>query len=191
MKLPLFIFVVCLLVGCSTAQRLNPEIPEERGQMVDRYMAEFSSGTFNNSKIGLAIREVMMRMPGKDLITVMNRRRPVVFVEVFDVGTAKFVSSSEMILTDQDEPAFQEGMTIVKISTALENGSQEAIMGIVAHELAHRVFDHVRRGKVSCQSEREANQLVKSWGFVKEYEAASQEFGHKKEGSGVASCQEK
>ncbi len=192
MKLLFSIFIVCFLTGCSATQRLNLESFEKRGQIIDGYLEEFCSGAFlNNSKIGPSIRDVMMRMPVNDLEIVMNRRRPVMFVEMYDVGTAKFVSSSEMIVRPEDKPAFQEGMTIIKISTALENGSSEAISGIVAHELAHRVFDHVRRGEVSCQSEREANQLIKSWGFEKEYEAASAEFGRKKEGSGVASCQEK
>lgn len=177
-------------LGCSVPQRLNPLMDEQRAMMVNRYMAEFSSGVFKGSNIGPAIREVLMRLPADDLKTVMNRRRPVVFVEAYDAGTARFVSSSEMILTKNDVPAFQEGMTIVKISTALENGSPEAIQGIVAHELAHRVLDHVRLGKVSCQSEREANHLVKSWGFIKEYEAASKEYGRAREGSGIASCQE-
>ncbi len=185
----LIIFLICT-IGCGGTQRLNPLIVEQREMMVDRYMAEFSSGVFKESKIGPAIREVLMRLPVDDLRTVMNRRRPVVFVEAYDAGTARFVSSSEMILTKKDAPAFQEGMTIVKISTGLESGSADAIKGIVAHELAHRVLDHVRSGKVSCQSEREANHLVKSWGFVKEYEAASKEYGRAKEGSGVASCQE-
>jgi hypothetical protein len=153
-------------------------------------LAEFCSGTFKGEKIGFAIREVMMRLPPEALITVMDRRRPVLFSEVYDVGTARFASSSEIIVTPRDKPCFQQGMTILKLSTALEDGSQDAVMGIVAHELAHRVLDNVRRGHISCQAEREANRLIKSWGFTKEYEAASREYGQAKEGKGVASCQE-
>ncbi|MBF0123185.1 MAG: hypothetical protein HQL21_07275 [Candidatus Omnitrophica bacterium] len=81
-------------------------------------------------------------------------------------------------------------MTLIKLRDALVDGSSDAIMGIVAHEIAHRVLDHLRRNDVSCQAERETNRLIKSWGFAKEFEAASKEFGKAKVGDGVATCQD-
>ncbi len=164
--------------------------PQERAKAVDAYLAEFSAGSFMNSRIGPAIREVMIRLPEEALIKVMDRRRPVLFVDVYSSGTARFASSSEVIVTEKDVPAFQQGMTLLKISDALGEGSKDAIMGIVAHEIAHRVLDHLRKNHVSCQAEREANRLIKSWGFTKEFEAASQEFGNAKVGDGIAGCQE-
>lgn len=76
------------------------------------------------------------------------------------------------------------------ISDELSGGTPAAIEGIVAHELAHRVLEHIQRGHVSCTAEREANQLIKSWGFGEEYKSASAEFGQAKVGQGVAGCKE-
>ena len=93
-------------------------------------------------------------------------------------------------MTEKDVPAFEQGMTIVKINYSLAEGSLEAITGVVAHEIANRVLDHVRRNRVSCQAERESNRLIKTWGFSKEFDAASKEFGQATFGDGTASCQE-
>ncbi len=185
-----FVFLVMSSLGCARWGRMDLSSQEARATAVDGYLAEFSTPSFMDSKIGPAIREVMMRLPEEALKKVMDRRRPVLFVEVYSSGTAKFASSSEVIVTEKDLPAFQQGMTLIKISDALAVGSSDAIMGIVAHEVAHRVLDHVRRDHVSCESERETNRLIKAWGFVKEFEAASKEFGQAKVGDGVASCRE-
>ena len=67
--------------------------------------------------------------------------------------------------------------------------TSDAIEGVVAHELAHRVLDHIRQGHTDCDAERAANALIKTWGFTKEFEEASKMFGHK-EGD-PAPCQEK
>lgn len=176
--------------GCAGVAKMDLNIADQRTQAVDAYLAEFSSPSLMRSRIGPAIRDVMMRIPVDALSKVMNRRRPVMFVEVASSGTAKFASSAEVMMTEQDAPAYQEGMTLIMISDALSEGTPEAIEGIVAHELAHRVMDNIRNNHISCQAEREANRLIKSWGFNKEYQNASQEFGQAKVGDGVAGCQE-
>ena len=188
-KLCIFMMVICC--GCAaTVSHLDVNRPQDRVKAVDAYLAEFSSFDPVNSKIGKAIHEVLMRMPSQVLTIMMDRRRPVLFIGVYSSGTARFASSGEVVMSDKDIPAFQQGMTLIKISDALEGGSSEAIMGIVAHEIAHRVLDHIRQKHVSCQAEREANRRIKSWGFVKEFTAASKEFGQAKEGHGVAACQD-
>ncbi|MBF0123184.1 MAG: hypothetical protein HQL21_07270, partial [Candidatus Omnitrophica bacterium] len=70
-----FLTVGCL--GCVRGVRMDLGIPQERAKAVDAYLAEFSSGSFMDSKIGPAIREVMMRLPQEALTKVMDRRRPV------------------------------------------------------------------------------------------------------------------
>ena len=186
----LIMIIVVLGGGCAVGPRLDSKKPDERAKMVDAYLDQFCSPDLRGAVVGSAIRDVMMRLPADAFVKVVDRRRPVLFTEVYDAGTAKFASSSEIIVGKSDVPAFQEGMTILKLSTALNNGPQAAAEGIVAHELAHRVLDHVRRGEVSCKAEREANRLVKAWGFAAEYKSASDEFGTKKAGGHVASCQE-
>ncbi|MBF0330513.1 MAG: M48 family metalloprotease [Candidatus Omnitrophica bacterium] len=186
-------FSVCAVIfcyGCALGPRIDLGSAQRRAKAVDAYLAEFGAETFMRSKIGLAIHEVMMRLPEDALRTVMDRHRPVLFLEVYSSGMGSFASSSEVIMTEKDIPAFQRGMTLITISDVLEAGSSEAIKGIVAHEMAHRVLDHVRRNRVGCQSEREANRLIKSWGFTGEFEAASREFGRAKFGGGAASCPE-
>jgi len=184
------VMVLLIAGGCASAPRLDVRRPADRERMVDMDLAEFCSSELLRTQIGEAIHDVMMRLPPEALEKVLDRRRPVLFTEMYDVGTAKIASSSEIIVGPKDVPAFQEGMTILKLSTALNNGPKEAVMGIVAHELAHRVLDHVRRGQTTCKAEREANRLVKTWGFTKEYQAASGQFGSNKTGDHVASCQE-
>ena len=140
--------------GCSERPKQDLGVPQQRAKVVDAYLAEFSDPSFMASQIGPAIRDVMMRLPQEALKTVMDRRRPVLFVDVYSSGTGRFASSSEVIVTEKDVPAFQRGMTLIKINDAIAEGPSEAVRGIVAHEIAHRVLDHVRRGHVSCQSER-------------------------------------
>jgi hypothetical protein len=167
-----------LLPGAGWGQLLlYPEMPDDRAEMVDRHMAEFSSEIPKEATLGQAIREVLMRLPPETLLKLLDRRKPVIFTEMYDSGTAQFASTTEYNLEPQDIPAMQNGVTILKLSSTLNNGSKEAAMGIVAHELAHRALEHVRRGRVTAEAEAEANALVKTWGFEKEYFAASHEFG--------------
>ncbi len=163
-----------------------------RAEVINEYLSEFSSQAFVQSFpiIERAIRDVLERMPWEDFLKVTDRRRPVLFTEVFDSGTAQFANSSEIISLTDDAPAFQDGLTIIKLSTGLNGASnQQAVEGVIAHELAHRVLEHVKKGKRSCAAEREANNLIKQWGFANEYQEASKTFGHKTIGQAV-SCQD-
>ena len=153
-----------------------------RAEIIEEYLGEFSSQAFAQSfpMIGQAIRDVLTRMPFEDFLKITDRRRPVLFTEVFDDGTAKFANSSEIISMPDDAAAFQEGLTIIKLSTGLEAASnKKAVEGVIAHELAHRVLEHVKDGKRGCAAEREANRLIKQWGFNDEYTQASETFGQK------------
>ncbi len=163
-----------------------------RAEVIDEYLGEFSSMAFKTAfpLIDKAIHDVLARIPFEDFLTVTDRRRPVLFTEVFDSGTAKFANSSEIISLPDDAPAFQDGLTIIKLSTGLEHASnQQAIEGVIAHELAHRVLEHAKHAKRSCAAEREANALIKKWGFSDEYNQASQTFGQKAVGQTI-SCQD-
>lgn len=161
---------------------------DNRKEVMDEYLGEFCS-LQGFPKIFTSIQDVLMRIPYKDFITVTNRERPVVFLEVYDSGTARFAGSQEFILTKDDAPCCREGFTIIKLGLGLDGASNPAaIKGVVAHELAHRVLDHIRKGYVNCDAERQANRLIKSWGFGKEFIEASHAFGQRK-GDPVG-CQE-
>ncbi len=164
----------------------------ERREVIDEYLGEFcSQGILQSPKMHAAVQDVLERLPLDAFLRVTDRRRPVLFTEYYDSGTARFANSSEIITTENDVPSFEEGLTIIKLSTALDEAvTPLPIEGIIAHELAHRVLEHVRKGNVNCAAEREANALVKRWGFTKEYAEASKAFGRHKSGD-TASCQEK
>jgi hypothetical protein len=186
MRIIFFLIVGALIFGNSTAVAKS----RDRSAMVEDYLGEFCSQTIHRMpKMYTAIKDVLHRMPYKDFLKVTDRKRPVLFTEFYDSGTARFASSAEIIVEDNEKPCCQKGFTIIKLGMALNLAeTPEAIEGVIAHELAHRVLDHVKKGKVNCTAEREANALIKQWGFAKEFKQASQIFGQKKGDS--ASCQE-
>jgi hypothetical protein len=154
--------------------------PNDRDELIVEYLGEFCSQTFVRGmpKVYSAIRDVLLRIPFNALLNVTDRKRPVLFTEFYDSGTARFANSAEISTEDGDAPCCAKGFTLIKLSTGLDQaGAQPAIEGIVAHELAHRILEHSRKGAGSCKAEREANALVKEWGFAKEFAEARKMFG--------------
>ena len=189
MRIAIFFLLLFLLSGSSGVLASVARQDKDRAQVVEKYLDEFCS-LQGFPVIYTAIKDVLQRMPYKDFLTVTNRRRPVLFVEFYDSGTARFASSQEFIVSKGDKRCCQEGFTIIKLGLGLAQAkTSDAIEGVVAHELAHRVLDHIRQGHTDCNAERAANALIKTWGFTKEFEEASKMFGHK-EGD-PAPCQEK
>jgi len=161
---------------------------DDRPEAIKEYLNEFCfyqppSLTYE------AIKNVMQRMPYEDFLNITNRERPVLFTEFYVEGTARFASSSEFIVTPNDPPCCKEGFTIVKLGMSLGLAKTPApIEAVVAHELAHRVLDSIRKGNVNCDAERAANRLIRKWGFTEELKQASQLFGQRK--GDPAACQE-
>lgn len=160
----------------------------DRPEVIEEYLAEFSSFQ-GASLIGTAIKNVLQRMPNEDFLNVTDRQRPVIFTEFYDSGTARFASSSEFIISPDAPPCCREGFTIVKLGLSLGlSKTPGPIEAVVAHELAHRVLDHIRKRHVNCDAERQSNALIKKWGFKEEFQEASRIFGQKK--GDPAGCQE-
>lgn len=160
----------------------------DRAEVVKEYLAEFCFYQAP-SVIYEAVKEVLQRMPYKDFLSATDRHRPMLFTEFYGEGTARFASSSEFIVTPNDPPCCSEGFTIIKLGMSLGlSKTPGPIEGVVAHEIAHRVLDTIRKGNVNCDAERAANRLIKKWGFSKEFKEASQLFGQKK--GDPAGCQE-
>ena len=186
LEIVLFLF---LLFSSHDAFASDVPTEKDRKQVMDQYLSEFCS-LQGFPKIFTAIQDVLMRMPYKDFLIVTNRQRPVIFMEVYDSGTARFASSQELIIDKKDEPCCREGFTVIKLGLGLDGAKDSVpIKGVVAHELAHRVLDHIRKGYVNCDAERQANRLIKKWGFGKEFLEASRVFGQRK--GDPAGCQEK
>lgn len=160
----------------------------DRAEIIKEYLEEFCS-IDQNSIIYKAIVNVMLKMPYKDFLYITNRERPIIFIDYYDSGTARFASSQEFIVSESEPPCCQEGFTIIKLGQGLGIATTpEAIEGVVAHEIAHRVLEHIKKGNVNCNAERAANKLIKQWGFTKQFEEAKKVFGTRK-GDPVG-CQE-
>lgn len=183
------ILLVLLLGGFwAWASPKGDDISLDRAKVIKAYLGEFCFYQ-SPSLIYQAISDVLLRMPYKDFLNVTNRQRPVIFTEFYDSGTARFASSSEFILTKDDPPCCKEGFTIIKLGMGLGLAKTPGpIEGVVAHEIAHRVLDSIRKGNVNCDAERAANVLIRKWGFKKEFKEASKLFGQKK--GDPAACQE-
>lgn len=146
------------------------------------YLKEFCSVSFPlyYPKTYTAIENVMASIPEDVFAALTNRRRPVLFTEYHTVGIGRFANSSEISVLPDDIPAFQEGMTLIKLSTELEGVDEpQAIEGVVAHELAHRFLEHAHKKTERCQREREANRLIQTWGFQEAFQLAKVKFGRK------------
>jgi hypothetical protein len=160
----------------------------DRPELIKEYLGEFCFYQ-DPSLIYQAIKDVLLRMPYPDFLNITNRQRPTLFTEFYDSGTARFASSTEFIVTKDDPPCCKEGFTLVKLGMGLGLAKTPGpIEGVVAHEIAHRVLDSIRKGNVNCDAERASNALIKKWGFRKEFKEARQLFGQKK--GDPAACQE-
>lgn len=154
----------------------------DRPEVIREYLGEYCSQGIVHGlpKTHSAIIEALSKIPWDVFLKITGRSRPVLFTEYHYTGVGRFANSSEISSTPDDAPSFQDGFTLIKLSAELEDrGSREAIEGVVLHELAHRVLDHARtrQGRSPCEIEKEANGLVKSWGFEVQYLAAKETFG--------------
>ncbi len=183
-KIVLLVFFAVLLLLLPTQAYSN-----DRSMQVKQHLIEFCSIP-ESSIIYKAIEQVLLKMPYQDFLYVTNRHRPILFIDYYDSGTARFAGSQEFFVNPNTPPCCQEGFTIIKLGQGLGIAkTPEAIEGIVAHEIAHRVLEHIKNGNVNCDAEREANRLIKKWGFEKEFQEAKKIFGTRK-GDPVG-CQEK
>ncbi len=155
----------------------------DRPEIVEEYLSEFCSQSFIQSypKISRALHAALNKIPWNVFWAITGRSRPVLFTEYHYTDVGRFANSSEIWTSEDDAPTFTKGMTIIKLSTELEDAeSVESIEGVVLHELAHRFLEHAKKKDLAvCQREMEANQLVKEWGFEQEFKAAKERFGHK------------
>ncbi len=176
--------MVFLLLICSNifAQE-NPD--KNRDQAIKQYLAEFVSGNIQHafSSVDVALHNVLRKVPDHVFQAVTDRKRPVIFVDYYTSGIARFAGSTEFVFREGDQPAFQDGFYLIQLGDALDSVEDPiAIEGVILHEIAHRILEHLKADHFSCALEREANRLVKSWGFEQEFLKAKEYFGSKSPG---------
>jgi len=177
----LIILLLFTLTACRTIQPRTSHLSKER--LVKEYVDEFASGLFENSypQIYQALLNALNKLPDDVYTTVTDRRRPIIFLHSYSSGIARYANSTEFIVEKNDPPTFQDGFYIVILGDELNTaGDVQAIEGIILHETAHRYLEHLSTEELGCQMEREANRLVKQWGYEEEYLKASYTFGAKK-----------
>ena len=162
---------------------------QSRSAQVEKYLNEFSGSEFkvDYPQIYQALNAVFMKLPNDVFIAVTNPKRPVIFVSNISSGIARYAHSTEFIKTKK--ATFADGFYLITLADELNAMDDvEAIEGIIFHELAHRYLEHLRKPTFSCEMEREANRLVKAWGFEKEFLKAKKRFGSEKVGD--SPCQD-
>jgi len=165
-----FFFVDELLVSWS----LN-----DREEITKEYLSEYCSQTFiqHIPKMYDAIKNCLNKLPDEVFYSVTDRACPILFTEYHYKGISRFASSSAIISSSDDVPSFENGFTIIKLSTELGDiGSVAAIEGVVFHEIAHHYLEH-SSDSYDREFERQANNLIKEWGYEEEFQAASDTFG--------------
>lgn len=160
-------------------------IIDDRDEMAKQYLMEFASGILlSNHKAKTALKNALVKLPKDVFLDVTDRSRPIIFLDHYTKGIARFASSKEFRMRDEDPPTFSDGFYIIQIGSELIDKAQgtEGIEGVILHEIAHRVLEHLRQPASSCEFERDANRLVIKWGYEVEYKKASELFGAKKKG---------
>jgi len=157
-------------------------------EYVRQYLFEFSEWV-PGTKIYQAIYQALLKLPKKEFLEITKRDRPVIFLDYYTKGIARFASSGEFVRIPEEPLAFENGFYMVKLGAELEEAEDpEAIQGVILHELAHRIFEHLKSDIHVCERELEANQWLKKQGFEREFEKASGLFGAKQKGD--SPCQE-
>ncbi|HBR14395.1 MAG TPA: hypothetical protein DD723_02485 [Candidatus Omnitrophica bacterium] len=163
-------------------QKLLQWTIDDRDEVVREYMREFVSGGIRHvfPKTAAALERVLRALPEDVFLLVTDRAHPVIFVDHYTTGIARYAGSDEFVFEPDDPPAFGQGFYLIKVGDAMNDVSDpQAIEGVLLHEIAHRVLNHLQAGVLSCEQEREANRLVKRWGFEKKFAAAKKHFGSK------------
>jgi hypothetical protein len=150
----------------------------DRKEVVLEYLSEFFPAALIKDcpNIYLAIKDVLERIPEEVFLQVTDRSCPAVFMEYSCGGTGWLANSGEFWF-DPDEPqAFSKGFYVIKFNTKLNEVKHYSyIEAIFAHELAHHFLDQ-GRSSYNIEMERQANRLIKKWGFAEEFEKAKSLF---------------
>lgn len=156
----------------------------DRPEIAREYISEFAQQDFDQKypKISRSLQIALEKLPLEVFEFITRREFPIIFSEYHTQGIGRFANSSQIVQLPDDPPTFTSGVFICKLSTELEGAQNlDAIIGIIAHEIAHRYLRHLNNEVIASEMEREANHLIQDWGFEQEFQAAKNEFGRQHE----------
>ncbi len=183
------ILLILFVLVCSYQPSVLAKPTTDRHKLTYEYLDQFSGTEFkiDYPQIYQALTNVFMELPDDVFHALTDPKRPVIFVSNITTGIARYAHATEFIKTKKS--TFAQGFYLITLADELNNTDDvEAIEGIIFHELAHRYLEHLRRSQFSCEMEKEANGLVKKWGFEKKFLKAKEKFGSKKIGD--SPCQD-
>lgn len=184
------LFLLTVLPRCSVSKESESNLSHvnlennhhpARLALVENYLHEFASEDFTSlyPKIYQALKVALTHLPQEVFVQVTDRKRPILIVPAISSGIARFARSTEFTIQEDDPPTFTEGVYLIILGDELNAAEDiQSIEGIILHEIAHRYLEHLKED-FSCEMEREANQLVKSWGFEEVFAKARETFGSK------------
>ncbi|MCU0665687.1 MAG: hypothetical protein MUF05_01150 [Candidatus Omnitrophica bacterium] len=143
----------------------------DRAQVVEEYLSEFAPAEVlkDYKNIKDAIRNVLLRLPEDVFIQVTERSFPVIFAEYYYKGQSRLANSTSFWNLPDDPPALTKGFYLIKLNVELNQVKDSSyIEAIIAHEIAHFVLGHAS-GEYNIEMEKQANALIKEWGFEKEF----------------------
>jgi len=182
--LSIFYFLTCPVpIVMSEAQ--DKVSDPARQARAEEFLREFSSITQDSiyPQIYQALLNSLAKLPEDVFTKVTDRAHPLIFVYTINTGIARYAHATEFTFQEGDLPAFMDGFYLIQLADELNNMQDvESIEGIILHEIAHAYLEHLRKAVHSCEMEKEANQLVISWGYDEEYRKAVEAFGAKKPG---------
>jgi len=179
MKRIILIAVIINLTGCAINTRISDT--KTRQELTESYLRSHVGGDLKNSiNVYQAIQNVFLKISDGVFNKLTDHKRPVIFLDSYTTTIARFARGHQFLVTPDDpKDTLSDGIYIIVLGDELNNAPVGAIEGIVAHELAHRYLEHLLKPTDNCEMEREANKLIKSWGFEEEYLQASKAFGAK------------
>ena len=177
--LPILFFTLLFSTAQVMAVKINDEA--QRQAQIEQYLKEFvGNSLFYYPNIRSALFNALAKLPDDVFATVTDRRHPLIFVISINSGIARFANATEFVTEKNDPPTFTEGFYLIILGDELNNTTDvEAIEGVILHEIAHDYLQHLRVDQPSCELEREANRLVKEWGYEEIFLKAKAQFGSK------------
>lgn len=136
-----------------------------KNKKIEEYLKRSLTREINThyANIKSAFREILYKIPDSVLKDITNTRCPVVLIH------APVIASATSFYKKRNKFKFNKGIRIISINEKLNKDSIPIIVGVIIHELAHTYLHCITGESNTKKHEEEADNLLKQWGFEKEY----------------------